>query len=300
LKTLTFSAPSLLFTSFLTLFAASHPGLAQESRVSDPVPAISALVASPGLAAGGGGQAALVSARPVQGSYSRVAFGGGLSPLGVGAVAAVNLSAHLDARVNGNMFQYSTSFNTNGFNVAANLRFASASAGVDYYPFHNGFRLSPGLLFYNQNRVNANAPVTPGTSFTLNEQTFYAATPNAAKGITALSGKGQLGLHSTRPAFTATTGWGSLIPRSGKHWAIPFEIGAAFTGSPTVVMNLNGWACYDQAQTLCTNVNNPANPISVEIQSDLQAQVTKWKKDLNPLKVYPIVSTGIVFNFGIR
>ena len=65
-------------------------------------------------------------------------------------------------------------------------------------------------------------------------------------------------------------------------------------------MNLTGWACYDQAQTLCTNVNDPANPISVQIQNDLQAQLAKWKNDLDPLKVYPIISTGIVFNFNIR
>jgi len=212
----------------------------------------------------------------------------------------VNISRHIDARFTGNLFSYSTTFNTNGFNVDANLHLASAGAALDYYPFHKGFRLSPGILVYNQNRANANAPVTPGTSFTLNNETFYAATPNAALGITALSGTGSLGLHSTRPAFTMTTGWGSLIPRSGRHWAIPFEIGAAFTGAPTLTMNLSGWACYDQAQTLCTNVSDPTNPISVQIQNDLQAQLAKWKSDLDPLKVYPIISTGVVFNFNIR
>ena len=232
--------------------------------------------------------------------FSRLAIGAEISPLGVGAVAAINISQHFDARVSGSIFQYSTNFTTNGFDVDANLHMASAGASLDYYPFHNGFRLSPGILAYNQNRANANAPVTPGTSFTLNDQTFYAATPNAALGITALSGTGSLGLHSTRPAFTATTGWGSLIPRSGKHWAIPFEIGAAFTGAPTVNMSLTGWACYDQAQTLCTNVDDPSNPIAVLIQGDLQSQLAKWRNDLNPLKVYPIISTGIVFNFNIR
>jgi hypothetical protein len=61
-------------------------------------------------------------------------------------LAAVNLTRHLDARVYGNYFQYSTSFNTDGFNFDASLHLASAGASVDYYPFHNGFRLSPGLL----------------------------------------------------------------------------------------------------------------------------------------------------------
>jgi len=253
------------------------------------------------FAAGGGyGQATPVIRHSSSRSFSRLALGADISPLGVGALAAINLTRHLDARVTGNYFKYSTTFNTNGFNVDANLHMASAGASVDYYPFHNGFRLSPGLLLYNQNRADANAPVTPGSSFTLNNMTFYAATPNPALGITALSGTGTLGLHATRPAFTATTGWGSLIPRSGRHWAVPFEIGAAFTGTPTLNMKLTGWACYDQAQTLCTNVSDPSNPISVLIQNDLQTQLSKWRSDLNPLKVYPIISTGIVFNFNIR
>jgi len=253
-----------------------------------------------GYGGGGYGQAAPAVKRVSDRRLSRLALGADISPLGVGALAAVNLSAHLDARVTGNFFDYSTTFNTNGFNVDANLHMASAGASLDYYPFHNGFRLSPGLLFYNQNRADANAPVTPGTSFTLNNQTFYAAVPNPALGITALSGTGALNLHTTRPAFTATTGWGSLIPRSGRHWAVPFEIGAAFAGTPSLNMNLSGWACYDQAETECTNVNDPSNPISVLIQNDLQTQLAKWKSDLNPLKTYPIVSTGIVFNFNIR
>jgi len=67
-----------------------------------------------------------------------------------------------------------------------------------------------------------------------------------------------------------------------------------------VNMSLTGWACYDQAQTLCTNVDDPSNPIAVLIQGDLQSQLAKWRNDLNPLKVYPIISTGIVFNFNIR
>jgi hypothetical protein len=297
------SAPILLPVFVLTLLLFALPAHAQfmaaESSSVGSAAQPAEFSAEPAFSYAGGQPAPAVIHR---GSvpFSRLALGAIISPLGVGAEAAVKVHDHFDVRVMGNLFSYSTSFNTNGFNIDANLHMASAGASLDYYPFHNGFRLSPGILAYNQNRADANAPVTPGTSFTLNNQTFYAATPNPALGITALSGTGALGLHSTRPAFTATTGWGSLIPRSGRHWAIPFEIGAAFTGSPTLNMNLTGWACYDQAQTLCTNVNDPSNPISVQIQNDLQAQLAKWKNDLDPLKVYPIISTGIVFNFNIR
>jgi hypothetical protein len=304
-KPLNLSAPILLPIFGLTLFFSALPAHAQfmaaeSSSVDAPAqPADLNGMIEPAFFYAGG-QPAPAVIRHGSTPFSRLALGAVISPLGVGAEAAMNVHDHFDVRVMGNLFSYSTTFNTNGFNIDANLHMASAGASLDYYPFHNGFRLSPGILAYNQNRADANAPVTPGTSFTLNNQTFYAATPNPALGITALSGTGTLGLHSTRPAFTATTGWGSLLPRSGRHWAIPFEIGAAFTGSPSLNMNLTGWACYDQAQTLCTNVNDPANPISVQIQNDLQAQLAKWKNDLDPLKVYPIISTGIVFNFNIR
>jgi hypothetical protein len=304
-KTLPLSASiALLLIPLTPLFSGSCADAQSSSSFQEAssitLPANFAASSDPAAFEAGGGQTAPTIVRRGIRPFSRLALGADFSPLGVGAEAAINLREHFDARVMGNIFQYSTNFTTNGFNVDANLHMASAGAALDYYPFHKGFRLSPGILVYNQNRVNADAPVTPGTSFTLNSQTFYAATPNTALGITALSGTGALGLHSTRPAFTMTTGWGSLIPRSGRHWAIPFEIGAAFTGAPTVNMNLTGWACYDQAQTECTNVDDLSNPIAVQIQGDLQSQLAKWKSDLDPLKFYPIISIGFVFNFNIR
>jgi hypothetical protein len=265
-----------------------------------PTDGLTVLSGFGGASSGGNGGGTTPSGiRPLK-HFSRLALGAGFSPLGIGAVVATNINSHLDIRATGNYFTYSTNFNTNGFNVDAKMNLASAGAALDIYPFHKGFRLSPGILVYNQNRATANAPVTPGSSFTINNQTFYAAIPNPALGITALSGTGTLGLHQTKPAFTMTTGWGSLIPRSGRHWAIPFEIGAAFTGTPAINVKLDGWACYDKAQTLCTNVADPSNPIAVLIQNDLNTQVSKWRKDIEPLKVYPIISTGIVINFNIR
>jgi hypothetical protein len=34
--------------------------------------------------------------------------------------------------------------------------------------------------------------------------------------------------------------------------------------------------------------------------SRLQAQVAKYKNDLDPLRTYPIVSSGVAYNFRIR
>jgi len=107
-------------------------------------------------------------------------------------------------------------------------------------------------------------------------------------------------LNTNKPAFTITAGWGNMIPRKGGHWSFPFEIGVALAGAPALTANLGGWACYDHAQTECTDISSSTNPIAIAVQSDLQAQLVKWRSDLNPLKTYPIVSFGAAYAFRIR
>jgi hypothetical protein len=231
--------------------------------------------------------------------FSRIAVGTGFSPLGVQISVTTNLQEHLNLRTSGNIFGYSTSFNAGGVPADAKLSLSSAGVSLDIYPFHNGFRVSPGLLFYNGNEVTANASVPGGTSFTLNDQTYYSAKANPATGATPVSGNGSMNLHTTNPAFTITAGWGNTLPHRG-HWSFPFEAGVAFVGAPSVKANLTGWACYDPALTQCTDVNSKTDPIAIEIQSDLQAQVNKWAHDMEWLKTYPIASFGVAYSFGIR
>ena len=91
------------------------------------------------------------------GPYSRLALGGGISPLGINMQVAVNASRYLNFRGVGNVFNYTVNnISTNGLNISGKLNFATAGASLDFYPFPNhGFRLSPGALFYNQNAVTA-------------------------------------------------------------------------------------------------------------------------------------------------
>lgn len=250
---------------------------------------------------GGAGQAAtpMRMSEGSNGPLSHIGFSAGLSPLGIQLQSATNLTNHLNLRVGGNFFNYSDNFSSNGINATGKLSLNSTGASLDFYPFHNGFHLSPGLLASNGNQVTANTDVPAGTSFTLNGQTYYSANANAATGATPVVGTGVLGLNSTKPAFTATVGWGNMARGDG-HWSFPVDAGVAFIGAPTVKVNLTGWACYDQAQTECTNISDPTNPIAVAIQSNLTTQVAKWTNDLNPLKTYPIVSAGIAYSFRIR
>jgi hypothetical protein len=253
----------------------------------DPVP-------NPAAADGGGGQ---VLASPMRGSpgamgpLSRFALGVGISTTGINLQAATNLNRFMNVRATGNYFKYTlNNIKTNGFTVDANLNFASASASVDFYPFpSHGFRLSPGVLFDNQNAASATFAVAGGTSFSLNNMTYYASASNPVLGT------GGLGLHKQNPALTMTTGWGNMIPRKGGHLSFPFEIGAAFTGAPSLNIALtSGQICDAQGQN-CVNVATDA-----DVQQNLAAQVAKYTKDLNALKIYPIVSGGFAYSFRTR
>jgi hypothetical protein len=235
------------------------------------------------------------------GPFSRVALSGGFSLMGVNMQVATNLNRYLNLRGTGNYFNYTdNNISTNGFNITGKVNMATAGASLDYYPFPNhGFRLSPGLLFYNQNQISANSHVVGGTSFTLNDQQYYSATANTATGATPINLTGSLGLNTYKQAFTMTTGWGNMIPRRGGHWSFPFELGAAVTGTPSINVILTGWACTDAAQTFCNSVSG-SNPIATQVQGNLNAQVDKWKSDLDPLKVYPILSFGVAYAFRVR
>lgn len=223
--------------------------------------------------------------------FSSIAIGGGFSPLGINVSVATNVNRYINLRGVGSVFKYTVNnISTNGFNVDAKLNLASAGASVDFYPFPNrGFRLSPGVLYYNENGADATFNVAGGTSFTLNDYNYYASSTNPVRGV------GTFGLHSQKPAFTATTGWGNMIPRRGGHWSFPVEIGAAFIGSPAVNVALtSGQVCDAQGQN-CVNVATDPT-----VQANLQAQVAKYKKDMDPLKTYPIVSFGVAYSFRTR
>lgn len=276
---------SLALLVFSATLTAQSPGLSSSLIAADPV--------SDGTAVQPNAPSAAPSTiKPL----SHFALGGGISVSGVNLQAATNLNRHINLRATGNVFQYTiNNISESGFKIDASLNLASAGASLDFYPFPNhGFRLSPGVLTYNQNAATGIFAVAGGSSFTLDNSTYYASTADPVKGT------GTLGLHTQKPAFTITTGWGNIIPRKGGHFSFPFELGVALIGSPSMGVNLTGSACTDASQLYCTNLASTTDPIAIEIRNNLNAQVAKWKNDLDPLKTYPIVSFGIAYSFRIR
>jgi hypothetical protein len=291
------------FLSLALLAAASTLAAQSFSSSYTPSSSSSTLVAAEPTPEGSASQApspvenASVPMRP----FSHIAVGAGLSPLGIGLEVSTNINEHFNIRGTGGVFKYNTAFTEEGITANGNLNLATAGVALDVYPFHAGFRISPGVLFYNQNQLTATTAVPGGTSFTLNDTTYYSATANPVTGATPVTGNAALGLNTNKAAFTITTGWGNTIPRKGGHWSFPVEIGVAFIGAPTLNVNLGGWACYDQAQTECANLaDTTPGSIGAQVQSNLTTQVAKWTSDLNPLKTYPILSFGVAYSFHIR
>ena len=211
--------------------------------------------------------------------------------MGVNMQVATNVNRFMNLRATGNYLKYDVNnISTNGFNIDADLNMATAGVGVDIYPFpRHGFRLSPGVLLRNENTVAATMNVTGGTKLSLNNVDYYSSTS------TPIIGSGNVGLNTNKQAFTMTTGWGNMISRTGGHWSFPLEIGAAMVGSPSINLNLTSGQACNSVGANCVNVATDPT-----VNANLQAQIAKYKSDLDPLKYYPIFSFGVSYSFRVR
>jgi hypothetical protein len=233
--------------------------------------------------------------------FSKVGIGFGISPLGIGIKGAIDVDQHFDLRAIGSFFDFtSPSFDISGFTVNTQVNLSSLMAALDWYPFGSGFRLSPGVLLFNNNRASGSAQIAPGTSFTIAGETYYAANPSTATGTTPLMIAAKLGLNTYQPAITLTAGFGSFVPRSRKHWSFPSEFGVAYTGAPTISLLPTGYVCTNKQETVCSNVSDTSNPVGLAFQQSIQTQLARYRRDLSVVKFYPIFSSSVVYSFSFR
>jgi hypothetical protein len=216
-------------------------------------------------------------------AFSHVGVGVKLSTLGIGGEAAVPLSERINLRGGVNAFNYDRTFNKDGIAYAGQLRFRSVEAHLDWFPFGGGFHLSPGVMLYNGNAINANASVPGGKTFTLNDTTY------ASDAADPVRGTGKVDFNKAGPMFTV--GWGNLLPRNHRRFSVPFEIGFIYTGAPRTALAFVGSAC-DPTGVFCRNIASDPT-----IQANIQAERDKINKDLDAVKIYPVISVGFAVNF---
>jgi hypothetical protein len=149
-------------------------------------------------------------------------------------------------------------------------------------------------MFFNGKQISAATIIAPGTSFNLGSATYYSSNANPVNG-TAI-----LGLHTFKPAPMASFGFGRFIPRSNRHWSFPAEFGVIYMGAPTLTVTTAGDVCTDKAQTKCSDIGDPNNPVAIDFNTNLQTKLAQWRKDLNRVQFYPIFSYSVVYSFNIR
>jgi hypothetical protein len=226
------------------------------------------------------------SSRPVrqplsQKPFRTVAFGIKATTAGAGAELATPLFHSFNLRSGFNFLTFSYPFGIDGVNYNAQMHLRSSQTTLDWFPTHHGFHISPGI-FYSKNALSALASVPPGQYFELGDQSFTNSVDDPLRGTMSV-----VYPHNLSPMLLL--GFGNILPRSSHHLSVPFEFGAAYTGAPTINVNLNGTACTNDG---CVSVANNA-----EAQSSLRQEIQTLNEDLKKVPVYPILSLGVAYHF---
>jgi hypothetical protein len=203
--------------------------------------------------------------------------------LGVGLEGAVEVTRRSNIRLGFNLFSYSFTETKDGIGYDSKLQLRSGDLLYDWFPLRGGFHLSGGLL-YNRNVIKANPSVPGGESFTL------GGVPYVSQPSNPIYGSGDLYMGN-KAAPMGLVGWGNLIPRSGRHLAWNFEIGAAYLGAPRSSLVLSGGACVPSTP-LC--VDTAYDPI---ILTNIASEEKKINNGVSFLKVLPVISAEIGYRF---
>jgi hypothetical protein len=226
-------------------------------------------------------------ARPSDSEGSRVGVGVKISTLGIGGEVAVRLADRLNVRGGVSGFGLSHNLSSDGINYAGHVKLISGDAHLDVFLFRS-FHVSPGLLFYNGNGVNANASVPGGQTFSVGGTQYESSTADPVMG----TGK----VTFTKVAPEITIGTGNLVPRGYRHWSINTEFGFAYTGAAKVALALTGSACQPPFSSgpACQSAS------SGTVAAQVQAQQTKFNSEASShayYKFWPVLSVGFGYSF---
>jgi hypothetical protein len=205
---------------------------------------------------------------------------------GIGFDVASPLSRKFNFRSGADFFSYSGSFQDQGADITANIRLRSGHASVDWFPFGGRFRLSPLVVYGNNNRVTATALVPSGSTVTLNGQDYISSYTDP------LHGSGSIDFHKISPGFSL--GFGNIIPRKKNHFSVPVEAGFYYVGQPGLKVAFTGSAC-DPTQPAaigCQSVDSDTG-----FQQNLAAFIARNNHNLSYASFFPILSLGFGYRF---
>jgi hypothetical protein len=220
-----------------------------------------------------------------------------LGTLGVGIQGAVAVANRVNVRGGFNVFNYDHNFDQSGQTVAGSLKLQSVEANLDLL-IGGGFRFSPGVLLYNNNHVDGTITVASGTQFSIGGQN-YTSGDIRTNNSNPITGTASMTFNKFSPMLAI--GFGQLVPRSGRHFSVQFDLGVVFEDAPTVTLDYGGTGCISpippgasaaQLAQLCQPIKSQLN-ITTQIASEQQ----KFSDAVSILKYYPILSLGFGWRF---
>lgn len=69
---------------------------------------------------------------------------------------------------------------------------------------------------------------------------------------------------------------------------------------PTISLNLTVNGCTSQADVTTNGPSCVNMATNSAAQTNINSQISKYQSDLNPLRVYPILSFGVTYNFNLH
>lgn len=205
---------------------------------------------------------------------------------GIGLDVALPVAQKFNVRVGGSYFAYTGNFETDGARIAAALTLGGGKAALDWFPFGNGIRVSPMLVFAIQTDVNATVLVPSGQSITLNGKDYVSSTTNP------LSGSAHITTRNVAPGLSI--GFGNIAPHGNRRLSFPVEIGAYYIGQPGLKVTFTGSAC-DPTQPPaigCQDVTKDA-----DFQKSLQGFIARNNNNVSYASFYPVASIGVGYRF---
>ncbi len=220
--------------------------------------------------------------RPVPNPEPRFAVGVKAGTLGIGVQVGTAVSRRVNLRGGVNMFTYSDSMTESGVKYNYDLKLQSVEAKMDFFVI-GGFHVSPGVLMYNDNHVDAIPSVAGGQSFSLGGVSYLSSPASPITGLASVT--------TTRFAPTLGIGFGNLLPRSNRHWSLSTDLGVAFQDVPKVTLAFAGSACAPNGSN-CQPINNIPG-----VQPQIESERQKIQDDVKILRYYPDVSIMIGYKF---
>jgi hypothetical protein len=213
--------------------------------------------------------------------FSSFAIAAQAGSLGAGLQAATPLSRSLNLRIGANFIDWKYAFNIDGINYATSINFRNGQASIDWFPFHGGFHISPGVLYFRDG-LSGSALVPPGQPFTLSNTSYINSVDDPVGGTASVD-------YSHNFAPTLMFGMSNIIPRNGRHFSMPLEFGAAYTQAPLMNVILAGTACTVQG---CFNAGTDP-----DTQANLKQEISDINQTVKKIPIFPIVSLGFAIRF---